>query len=153
MARGLYFTLTTGQRVNFAQVRFWIVAGLDIIVEWNSGTAASDITVFAGGATDAAAIDAFLGASQDMLIENNPLITQHDGTLIIDDTTPIVYDRELFIRENMTVALNAFFGNQDTLDALQQAEARQGQNAVIAFFDKVYTAAERAADKFEIENP
>ena len=153
MARAQYFTLTSGERVNFDQVRFWIVSGSDIIVQWNSGTAATDLTVFTGGATDAAAIDAFLAASQDTLIENNPLITQHDGTLIIDDVTPTEYNRDIFIRANMNQVVNALFGNQVTLDSFSQAQQRQGQPAGPAIAAKVFDVSVAMADKWELENP
>ena len=144
MARGQYFTLTTGERVNFDRARSYEIAGADLLVKWDSGVAAPDTTTYVGGAADVPAIDAFLAASQDFL---------HDGTLITDDVTPEEYNRDLFIRSNMNQIVNAIFSNQETLNSFSQAKARQGQPSGPALAEKVYTAAVAMADKWELENP
>ena len=144
MARGQYFTLSSGERVNFDQARSYEVAGADLLVKWNSGTAAMDATTYVGGAADIPAIDAFLAAPQDVL---------HSGTLIIDDVTPEAYNRDLFIRANMNQIVNAIFGNNETLNAFSQAASRQEQPAGPALAEKVYEASVAMADKWELENP
>ncbi len=66
MARRQYFTLTTGEHLNFDQIRFYDIVGLDLRVFWDSsGTVPTESQIFPGGAADVPAITVFLAQPQD----------------------------------------------------------------------------------------
>ena len=134
MARGLYFTLTTGERVNFAQARYFEIAGGDLLVHWGAPQGGSDNTTFVGGAADVPAIDAFLGEPQD-----------------ITDITP--YNQQRFAQILYAAGLTGLLSNQDLLAALDHAEARRGQDSELAGARKIDNEADVLIAKFETDFP
>ena len=134
MARGLYFTLTSGERVNFAQARSYEVAGADLLVKWNSGTAAMDATTYVGGAADIPAIDAFLAEPQD-----------------VTDVTP--YSQQRFAEILYAAALNGFSSNQDILNGLRHNSRQTGLDPDEAEAQSVNRVSISLIDKFETEFP
>ena len=122
-----WFEFSTGQVVNLDQVRYFEVAGSDLDLFFNPGTAATDKLTIAGAAGEFATLTDF--------VQNT-------------------YDRDIFIRENMLEIISAIFGNEDTLSAFTHRRVHgDGGPQVVQAENMAFLVAEALADKWESENP